>query len=256
MTEIPTVTDADLHAYVDNALDPARRVQVETYLADHPAAAEQVRAYQEQNRMLHGLFDRVLDEPVPEQLTTVTADKPNRNRKLYRVAAMITWLLVGGVSGYLLRGEVTHTLVVSTPFTERAAIAHVVYSAEMLHPVEVGADQDVHLVQWLSKRLGHPLHTPDLTRFGYQLVGGRLLPGDTKGAAAQFMYQTKTGARLTLYISVKDQGTAQTAFRIEEQDGQQVMYWVDDDLSFALVGEKDRKRLLDIARAAYQAMSY
>jgi len=59
-----------------------------------------------------------------------------------------------------------------------------------------------------------------------------------------------------LYISVKDQGTGQTAFRIEEQDGQQVMYWAEDDLSFALVGETDRKRLLKIARVAYQAMSY
>jgi hypothetical protein len=30
----------------------------------------------------------------------------------------------------------------------------------------------------------------------------------------------------------------------------------DDDLSFALVGEKDRKRLLDIAQVTYEAMSY
>ena len=254
MNQNPKPTESDLHAYVDGALSPVRHAQVEAYLAEHPAAAEKVCAYQEQNQMLHGLFDRVLDEPVPQKLTALTAAKPNR--KLYRAAAMLAWLLVGGVSGYMFRGEVTHTVVVSAPFTERAAIAHVVYSAEMLHPVEVGADQDVHLVQWLSKRLGHPLHTPDLTKFGYQLVGGRLLPGDSKGAAAQFMYQTKNGARLTLYISVKDKGTAQTAFRIEEQDGQQVMYWVDDDLSFALVGEKDRKRLLEIARVAYQAMSY
>lgn len=254
MTRVPTPTEADLQAYVDGRLSPAQRMQVEAYLTEHPDTAEQVRAYQDQNRMLHGLFDRVLEEPVPERLATITTG--NTRRKLYRVAAMITWLMVGGVSGYLFRGEVAPTVVMNEPFTERAAIAHVVYTAEMLHPVEVGADQEAHLVQWLSKRLGHPLHTPDLASFGYQLVGGRLLPGDSNGAAAQFMYQTKNGARLTLYISVKDRGTAQTAFRIEEQDGQQVMYWVDDDLSFALVGEKDRKRLLDIARVAYQAMSY
>lgn len=254
MTETPIPGEADIQAYVDGRLSPALRAQVEAYLAEHPAAAAKVRAYQEQNQMLHGLFDHVLVEPPPEKLTGVTARKANR--KLYRVAAVLAWFLVGGVSGYLFRGEISTPVVVSMPFTERAAIAHVVYTAEMLHPVEVGADQEKHLVQWLSKRLGHALHTPDLTRFGYQLVGGRLLPGDSKGAAAQFMYQTKTGARLTLYVSVREQGAAQTAFRIEEQDGQQVMYWVDDDLSFALVGEKDRKRLLDIARVTYQAMSY
>lgn len=254
MTHTPTLSEDEIQAYVDGRLSASQRIEVEAYLDANPHERERIRAYQDQNAMLHGLFDHVLDEPLPEQLVNVTASKPERKR--YRIAAMLAYVLIGGVSGYLLHGSDTRTVIVQAPFTERAALAHVVYTAEMLHPVEVGADQETHLVQWLSKRLGHPLHTPELNKFGYQLVGGRLLPGDSSGAAAQFMYQTSTGARLTLYVSVKDKGTAQTAFRIDEQDGQQVMYWVDDNLSFALVGEKDRGRLLDIARVAYQAMSF
>jgi anti-sigma factor RsiW len=253
MTHTPTLSEDDIQAYVDGRLSAARRAEVEAYLAANPAEAERIRAYQDQNAMLHGLFDHVLDEPLPEQLVAVTT--PKSPRKFYRVAAMLAYVIVGGMGGYLMRGEVIKTVMVPEPFTERAAVAHVVYTAEMLHPVEVGADQEAHLVQWLSKRLGHQLHTPDLTPFGYQLVGGRLLPGD-KGAAAQFMYQTKTGARMTLYVSVKDNEMAQTAFRVEEQDGQPVMYWVDNNLGFALVGEKDRKQMLEIARVAYQSMSF
>jgi len=249
-TAIPD--DAELQAYVDGHLDSERRVQVEAYLAEHPETAAQVRAYQEQNRMLHGLYDHVLDEPVPEKFTAVTG----KRRRPYRFAAIVAWFLIGGIIGYLVRGEVTRPVKVAEPLAERAAIAHVVYSAELLHPVEVAADQETHLVQWLSKRLGHRLRIPDLNKFGYQLVGGRLLPGNTQGAAAQFMYQTRNGTRLTLYVSVKDKGTAQTAFRVEEQDGQQVLYWVDDDLGFALVGDKNRQRMLEMARVAYQAMSY
>jgi len=253
MTQTTPLSEDDIQAYVDGRLAAPRRAEVDAYLAMNPDEAERVRAYQNQNQMLHGLFDRVLDEPLPEHLVAVTAAKAPR--KLYRVAAMLAWVVVGGLGGYLLRGEVTTTVMVAEPFTERAAVAHVVYTAEMLHPVEVGADQEAHLVQWLSKRLGHPLHTPDLTKFGYQLVGGRLLPGE-KGAAAQFMYQTKTGSRLTLYVSVKDNETEQTAFRVEEENGQPVMYWVDNNLGFALVGEKDRKKMLEIARVAYQSMSF
>lgn len=253
MTQTSPLSEDDIQAYVDGRLAPQRRAEVDAYLATNPDEAERVRAYQNQNQMLHGLFDRVLDEPLPERLVAAaTAKSP---RKLYRVAAMLAWVVVGGLGGYLLRGEVTTTVMVAEPFTERAAVAHVVYTAELLHPVEVGADQEAHLVQWLSKRLGHPLHTPDLTQFGYQLVGGRLLPGD-KGAAAQFMYQTKTGARLTLYVSVKDNEMEQTAFRVEEENGQPVMYWVDNNLGFALIGEKDRKKMLEIARIAYQSMSF
>jgi len=252
MSDIPN--EAELQAYVDDRLSPERRAQVEAYLAEHPDVAEHVHSYQQQNRMLHGLFDRVLDEPLPEKLIAITTH--SLKKKYFRYAAVAAWFLLGGITGFMFRGEISPSQVLAEPFTERAAIAHVVYSAELLHPVEVGADQETHLVQWLSKRLGHALHVPNLGKFGYQLVGGRLLPGGSQGAAAQFMYQTHSGARLTLYVSVKDKGTAQTAFRIEQQDGQQVMYWVDDDLGFALVGEHDRKRLLAMARVTYQSMSY
>jgi anti-sigma factor RsiW len=36
------VTDTDLQAYIDGQLDPARRVEVETYLGAHPVAAAEV----------------------------------------------------------------------------------------------------------------------------------------------------------------------------------------------------------------------
>lgn len=253
MTNIPDIKDEELHAYVDERLSPQRRAEVKELLAEYPEQAEMVHAWQEQNLMLHTLFDHVLYEPLPSKLENmVPAAKP---RRAYRTAMMALWLLVGGMGGYLLRGEVVQTVVVAEPFTGRAAVAHVLYTAEMLHPVEVAANQEAHLVQWLSKRLGHPLHIPDLNQYGYQLVGGRLLPGD-KGAAAQFMYQTNTGSRLTLYVSVKDQSMEQTAFRIEEENGQPVLYWVDNNLGFALIGEKDRKQLMDIARTTYEAMSF
>jgi anti-sigma factor RsiW len=253
MSNTPSIRDEELHAYVDGRLAPQRHEEVKAYLAAHPDAAEKVRAYQQQNQMLHTLYDRVLHEPLPSRLENTV---PAPDRRSYRAVAMITLsLLLGGMGGFLLRGEVTHTVVMAEPFTGRAAVAHAVYTAEILHPVEVGAEQEAHLVQWLSKRLGHQLRIPNFSTFDYQLVGGRLLPGD-KGAAAQFMYQTSDGSRLTLYVSVKDSGMEQTAFRVQEENGQQVLYWVDDNLGFALVGEKGRNEMLEMARLAYQAMSF
>ena len=38
----PGITEADLHAYVDGALEPHRRAAVERHLAGHPEQAEQV----------------------------------------------------------------------------------------------------------------------------------------------------------------------------------------------------------------------
>lgn len=44
MNSMP-VTEADLHAYVDGLLPPARRTEIEQYLATHPAEAERIRIY-------------------------------------------------------------------------------------------------------------------------------------------------------------------------------------------------------------------
>jgi len=245
-------SDEELHAYADGALGGARAAEVEAWLAANPEAAERVQAWRAQNRGLHALFDPVLDEPVPATLADALARRPARLPRA--VAAAVAWFAVGGIIGYALNGWLTPP-VAPELFAERAAIAHVVYAAEVQHPVEVTAEHEQHLVKWLSKRLGKELRTPDFTGFGYQLVGGRLLPGD-KGPAAQFMYQNNQGARLTLYLSLPGKGAQPTAFRYEKEDGTHVLYWVDRDLGFALVGDADRAQLMDIASAAYQAFNF
>lgn len=50
-----TISDYDLHAFVDNALDAVRRKRVQAFLAQHPALAADAAAYSRQNRMLRAL---------------------------------------------------------------------------------------------------------------------------------------------------------------------------------------------------------
>ena len=54
------------------------------------------------------------------------------------------------------------------------------------------------MVKWLTKRLGTPVKPPMLGTLGYELVGGRLLPGNS-GPVAQFMYQEASGQRRKLH---------------------------------------------------------
>lgn len=243
------VNERDLHAYVDGQLDAARRQEVEAHLAADPAAAEKVAAYRRQTAMLHGLFDPTLDEPLPARFR-----KPARSVwPALRYAAMVGWLAVGLVVGWVARGPGgAATSFASLP--QQAAIAHVVYSAEVLHPVEVGADQETHLVKWLSKRLGNEVRPPDLNAVGFQLVGGRLLPGTT-GPAAQFMYQDAKGQRLTLYVRAHAPDAHETAFRYEKSDGVGVFYWVDGPLGYALSGDLERARLLEVAKLVYHQLA-
>jgi anti-sigma factor RsiW len=245
------VTEVDLHAHVDGVLPAERAAEVDAYLAEHPGEAARLAAYREQNAALHREFDPVLDERPPHRLD---APRLYRARPLLRYAAVVAWFALGGVIGWQLHAFTADRRAEATSWPRRAAIAHVVYSPEVRHPVEVGADQEAHLVAWLSKRLGSPLKVPHLGELGYTLVGGRLLPGE-RGPVAQFMYQDSKGQRLTLYVRVNPDDSGETAFRFAQEHGVGVFYWLDRKLGYALSGEVEKNELLRIATAVYRQLN-
>ena len=257
MTSNQPVTEADLQAYADERLADARRAEVEAWLATRPEDAERIAGYRAQRDMLHALYDPVLDEPVPERLRAAMRGG-GRSRAIARVAG---WVALGAALGVLagwqlraLQAPVRVAQGEGMSMARRAAVAHVTYSPEIRHPVEVGADQEAHLVAWLSKRLGTPLNVPHLGTLGYSLVGGRLLPGE-RGPVAQFMYQDARGARLTLYVRTNADENRETYFRFAQERGVGVFYWLDRKLGYALSGEIDKSELLRVATAVYRQLN-
>ena len=156
--------------------------------------------------------------------------------------------------GWMGRSYQADRMVDMAALPHRAAVAYAVYAPEVRHPVEVGAEQQDHLVKWLSKRLGHELKLPLLAQQGFDLVGGRLLPGG-KGPVAQFMYQDSKGQRITLYVSRRDAEPQDTAFRFSQEDKVAVFYWIDGKLGYALSAEMDRARLLTVATVVYRQLN-
>jgi anti-sigma factor RsiW len=253
MTREPeTFTEEELHAYADGHLDPARRAALE---ADAEAVAR-ARAYRRQNEALHGLFDSVAEEPPPARFSVDgIQDKltAGRRRAWLRLAASVAIFLIGGLAGWALNDGLSSRGAVTGSLAREALTAHRLYVSEVRHPVEVAADQEAHLVAWLSKRLGAPLKIPVLARAGYSLVGGRLLPSSL-GPAAQFMYERADGRRLTVFIR-SNPSSDTTAFRYLEEGGVSAFYWLDGPLGYALIGEEERERLLDLSRAIYQQLN-
>ena len=251
MSEL-AVIEAELHAYVDGLLPAARRVEVEAYLAAHADDALRAREWREQNQALRDLYDPVLAEPLPARVRQRVL--LSRVRPALRYVAVMGWLALGGVGGWYLHDYNTASTADTIAFAHRAAIAHIVYSPEVRHPVEVGADQEAHLVAWLSKRLGGSVKVPHLATLGYQLVGGRLLPGN-QGPVAQFMFQEGNGQRLTLYVRIGAGDSKETAFRYAQERGVSVFYWIDGRFGYALSGEIDKAALLRVAKVVYQQLN-
>jgi anti-sigma factor RsiW len=283
------VTEAELQAWIDGQLAAERHEAVGDYLALHPAEAARLQAYREQNASLRALYHPVLAEPLPPAWTAPRRSSrqrgwqgwlgrvipprgapsgPSREAEwrvgadtawpqALRAAALLALTLAGGGAGWALHGAVDRdaapALADASPgaaLPRRAALAHAVYTPEVRHPVEVGADQEAHLVAWLSKRLGAPLKPPRLAAQGYELEGGRLLPGQS-GPVAQFMYRDAGGARLTLYVSTEQTRGSETGFRFAQEGDVGVFYWIDGKFGYALSGSLDKAALATLANAVY-----
>jgi len=255
------ITEADLHAYADEQLPAERRVEVDAYLATHADEAARVQAWQRDNQALRSLLAPIVHEPIPVRMPLAPAPRVLR----WRIAAMAASIaFVSAGTGWVARGTVDGQIppaarVASTAeqpipgFARRAAVAHVVYSPEVRRPVEVGADQEEQLVTWLSKRLGAPLKPPHLERIGYELIGGRLLPGE-QGPVAQFMYHNAQGQRLTLYVTRELKQGSTTGFRFAQDGPVNVFYWIDGNFGYALSAGIDKSELARVATAVYDQL--
>jgi anti-sigma factor RsiW len=270
---VTPIGEEELHAYVDGTLSDERRAQVERSLEQNPELAARVSDYFSLNHMFHDRYDRVLNEPVPRRLQVPAA---KRRRWLDaanwpQFAGMAAALVLGvgiGVGTQMgksvpetmpgMAGTSADTRPVSADASDglarQAAVAHVVYMPAVDRPDSIDADHEQDFVQWLSNKLGTDVHPPMLDRSGFELSGGRILPG-ADGPVAQFMYRGPGGERVTLCISHRKANSNTTAFKLFQDGPVNVFYWVDGNFGYAISSGIDRKELLQLSHDVYAQLT-
>jgi anti-sigma factor RsiW len=276
------VTQDEIHAYVDGTLSEARRADVEHELERNPELAARASDFFALNNLLHERYDRVLNEPLPARLRAAVAapDSPDSSdlpetRSMRpaanwpRFAGLAATLVLGVAIGWGMHYGMSGTGTGGAPgggelravssdatesFARQAALAHVVYMPTVVRPDTMTDSQEQDFVKWLASRLGTDVHAPMLSKSGFELSGGRLLPSDN-GEVAQFMYHNAQGERVTLCISHRKESANTTAFRLYQDGPVNVFYWVDGDFGYALSGGIDRKALLQLAHDVYAQLT-
>ncbi|WP_336490604.1 anti-sigma factor family protein [Methylobacterium nigriterrae] len=247
----------DLQAMIDDRLDAERQEVVQAMLADRPELARHVSACRATQDALRARLRCKAEEPIPARLRMDSiAAAQRRARKSWMRAAAVAclWTGLGGVAGWiandLLGPDLPLVLSLRWAAMARDAIdAHRTFAVEVVHPVEVKANDQAHLAQWVAKRLGHSVPIPDLSSLGFHLVGGRVLPAG-QNIAAQFMFEDDKGSRLTVYVRTGEFGEGDLTFM--RHGDVQTFYWVDDGSGYAVVGTLDRPRLQAVAEQVFR----
>lgn len=256
-----TVGENDLHAYIDGLLDDGRRAEVEAWLEAHPQEAERVAGWWSQNERIRDAFagdyiSRTGDPDLlrPDGSPSAVAGHRARIARIGLAAAATLLIFAAGFgTGRMLpAGTVPAAGASDTSLAAEARSAFLIYTSEVRHPVEVGADQQEHLAAWLGKRLDYRLRVPDLSSLGYALVGGRLVPVAGKPGAL-LMYQNPAGQRLTMMIGRNDENS-ETSFRLDVRDPLRTFYWIDGPIGYAVTGEISADALRAVADECYRQM--
>ncbi|RXN86238.1 anti-sigma factor [Achromobacter aloeverae] len=278
MEKDAAVSDDDLHAFVDGQLDADRVPAVLRHLQANPDAAVRAASWQAQRAQLRRAYRDTATEPIPATLASVVQRHARRQRwrpwgqavaALLLVAAGAAggtlWTTLGARQPGLSASQAAATATLSSgaatapQFVRDAATAYAVFAPEVRHAVEVPAQEEAHLVQWLSRRLGRPLTAPALQAQGYRLLGGRLLTGDGDDATApraQFMYEDARGRRVTLYVAVFPARTQprETAFRSVRNGDTESFYWIENGYGYALSAALPSSEVQALAGVIYDQL--
>lgn len=246
--------EQDIHLALDGELPAEERQAFERWLESHPEMKALHRRFAADRARLQESLEPVLHERLPPALAA--AARPAERSAFapwLRAAAAALLIAVGGAGGYALG---TGGWLGQEPAAEgigsRAIAAHLIYANEKRHVVEVGADQEEHLVGWLSNRLGTELAAPDFSAEGYSLVGGRLLPSGGS-PAAQFMYERSDGDRISLYVT-RDPDFRPSGVQLRREKIGCAYYWLGDGYGYVVAGTSSEETLLTLASEAQRQL--
>ncbi|KAF1072480.1 MAG: hypothetical protein GAK45_00184 [Pseudomonas citronellolis] len=244
MSELPP-SDQDLHAYVDDQLDAARRAWVEAWLAHHPEQARQVQAWQRDARQLRAAL-ALPPSATPARLDPLAVRRElrqRRQRRLATAAALLLALGVGSLGGWQAREM---SLASSEPPMQDALQAYRLFaSRDSAAPLDAPADGNVSA--WLARNLEHASLPADLQGLGLRTVGARLLATE-QGAAALVVYEDGQGHRLSFFV--RPPGPAHHLLpRGQREDGDLLArYWSQGDYNYALVSRRDDPQMDQVGR--------
>ncbi|MFN7101137.1 MAG: anti-sigma factor family protein [Pseudorhizobium sp.] len=244
MSNHPSVSDADLQFYIDNQLDAAGRLRVETYLAHHPAAAAQVMADLGIRTTLRlamasdGAPARQDTREAARRLSSSLAGRQMWSR-LHRVAAVGVLLSLGWFASTYQSPLAPREVSASVPppvFVEEAVRAHQTSLVRAAMP----SQPEVRVFDREDIRASTAIVMPRLPE-GWETADVQVFPSDF-GPSVEMRLQTDKGIALSLFAVRPGRFAVEQVQELVVDDAA-VAWWQIGDVAYALVSDEQGTEL-------------
>src|SRR5437764_13089384 len=99
----PSVSEEELHAYVDGQIAGGECAVIEEWLGSHADDAARVAAWRAQADAMHARYGAVANEPVPPRFDLAKLARGDRRWSRLAAAAALLAFVVGGAAGWFGR---------------------------------------------------------------------------------------------------------------------------------------------------------
>jgi anti-sigma factor RsiW len=269
---------ADLHAYVDDCLEPDERLAFEQQMAQDPAIARRAAIWRAQNSAIRAAFDGEGARAFPISIVRPqnetfgraarsgaagakpSGEQPPRptlsavaetRRPLAKVSARdavrpwLEWRLGLAVLSVCLAfvWAPAATIVPGERLGEAGVAAFQAFARPGVEPVEFATSYAAEAQAWLTTRLRRPVYLP-ATPSALKLIGARIAP--YPAASAAFLVYKAQDRLVGLLVQSLDAPPTTAPQRLAA-DGGAAAIWTWRGQGLALVGELDEAALLKLA---------
>lgn len=248
MTDPQIIMDTDLDAYVDNQLDADGRLRVETFLAQHPAAAARVMADLGMRTTLrlamsgHAASPRPQTREAARRLSSALAGR-QMWRSLQRVAAVgvlvsVGWFANSSIGPFAPR-EVNASMHPPS-FVEQAVRAHKTSQLRQAMP----SQPQVRHLDRAEIRAATAIVMPDLPD-DWQVADVQVFPSDF-GPSVEMSIITGKGMPISLF-AVRPGSFAVSPVQDRNLADGEAAWWQVGDVAYAIVSGTPQTGLVDEA---------
>jgi anti-sigma factor RsiW len=274
---------ADLHAYVDDCLEPNDRLEFEKRMTEDPALARRARMWRAQNSAIRSAFD--VEGPRAFSISAVRhqTEAPGKGRRPTWIAAgpgreqpsrlsapglddasrigakvgaaeafrPLPFWRFGIAAAFVCMVCVwspAASIVPAKGLGEAAVAAFRAFVRPGVAPIEFATGDRGESQEWLTTRLAHPVYLP-ATPSAVNLLGARIAP--YPGAPAAFLIYNSQERLVGLLVQSLD-APMTAAPELLAADGRNAVIWTWRGQGFALVGDLDAPSLLKVANELFE----
>jgi anti-sigma factor RsiW len=229
------ISDDDLHAFIDGALEPDRALSVRQALARDPALADRIAAFQADKAMLKQVYAPLADRPLPQEWITRIHRRP---QSPWRWATAIAAALLVAVATPLAWHHLTPT--------DGDVVEAALDSRQDAGACDANASPAQYDSQ-LRQAVASNLRVPELNRMGFKLCGLH-----RHGNAVEIAYRGPQDQLFTLTIRRSDGSVRFDQF---ERRGLRVCIWQDDLVSTVMAGNISPAVMQRLATLSYTGLT-